>query len=115
MSMTLVLQPKMSEKSYALSKEKNVFVFKVPKNANKHQVGKAVSEQYKVTVASVNIANSKGKSKRTVSKRTRAINGKQNDYKKAYVTVGKGQSLPIFAAIEEADRKAKQPKIKGAK
>jgi large subunit ribosomal protein L23 len=111
----MVLKPRMSEKTYALSQAKNVYVFGVPKSANKHTVAEAVTAQFKVTVEAVNIVNQKGKSKRTVRKNGRPIAGRQSDVKKAYVTVKSGQNIPIFAAVEESEKKAQKAQEKAAK
>lgn len=104
MSATIVLKPRMSEKSYALSQVRNVFVFDVPGDANKHTVARAVTTQFGVTVEAVNISNAKGKAKRTVRKGGRQSMGRQSDVKKAYVTIAEGQSIPVFAAVEEAEK-----------
>ncbi len=109
MSKTMILRPRMSEKTYAQS-QAQTYVFVVPKEANKHSVARAVEAQFEVTVTNVNILNQKGKAKRTVSKGGRRVaKGSQSDVKKAYVTLSEGQSLPIFEAIEEAE--AKEEKI----
>jgi len=110
---SIVLRPRMSEKSYGLSQTVRTYVFDVPGNVNKHSVARAIAEQYEVTVQSVNIANISGKAKRTVRKGGRQVKGRESDVKKAYVTLTEGQSLPIFNAIEEADAKeeATQAKI----
>lgn len=105
MDKTRILNPRLSEKAYGLSQVRNTYVFDVPKDANKHSVARAVSAQFNVTVTNVNIANIDGKAKRTIRKGGRAAAGKQNDVKKAYVTLLAGDTLPLFAAIEEADAK----------
>ncbi len=104
-NLAIVLKPRVSEKAYGLSQVKNTYVFDVDGSANKHTVARAVSEQYKVTVTEVNIVNVRGKVKRTVRKGGRPSLGRQSDVKKAYVTLKAGDSLPIFAAIEEAEAK----------
>lgn len=105
MSKTMILRPRMSEKTYAES-QAAVYVFVVPKEANKHSVARAVEAQFEVTVTNVNILNQKGKAKRTISRGGRRVaNGSQSDFKKAYVTLAEGQSLPIFEAVEEAEAK----------
>ncbi len=107
MSKTLVLRPRLSEKTYGLS-ESRVYVVDVPKVANKHTVARAMEAQFEVKVNRVNIANIKGKSKRVISitgKRMKNAEGRQNDIKKAYVTLAEGHSLPFFAAIEEEGQK----------
>ena len=101
--MSAVLKPRMSEKTYALS-EQGVFVFDVDSNMNKHQVAEAVAKTYDVTVEKVNIAIAKGKAKRVYRNR-RFENGRRSDIKKAYVTLKEGDSIPIFAAVEDGGDK----------
>jgi large subunit ribosomal protein L23 len=100
-----VLKPRMSEKAYGVSQTKNTYVFDVDGDTNKHSVARAVSEQYSVTVTAVRVVNVKGKVKRTIRKGGRPTMGRQSDTKKAYVTLKSGDTLPIFAAIEEAEAK----------
>ena len=115
MSKTIVMRPRLSEKTYGLS-EQRVYVIEVPGNVNKHSVARAIEAQFEVKVAKVNILNVRGKTKRIVSitgKRTKYADGKRSDIKKAYVTLAEGHSLPFFAAVEEAEAKeqATQEKI----
>lgn len=98
--MSIVLKPRMSEKTYAHS-EKGVFVFVADKDLNKHQIAEAVEQTYDVEVVSVNIVVQKGKTKRLYRNR-KYERGTRSDLKKAYVTLKEGQSIPIFAAVEEA-------------
>jgi len=108
MSKTLFIKPRLSEQTYALAQKDRVYVFDIPKNINKQIIAKAVADQFEVTVESVNIANSKGKAKRTISitgKRRSNVIGARKDIGKAYVKLAKGFSLPVFAAVEEAESK----------
>jgi large subunit ribosomal protein L23 len=118
MSKTMLLKPRLSEKTYALSTGR-VYVFDVPKAANKHDIARAVAAQFEVIVSTVRITNIAGKAKRTISlsgKRVAAgAGGKQVDRKKAYVTLAEGQSLPFFAAVEEAEEKQEETQEKVAK
>lgn len=118
MSKQTLLKPRLSEKTYALSTS-SVYVFDVPKGVNKHDVARSVTEQFEVKVISVRIANISGKAKRTISlsgKRVAQGNGgKQNDKRKAYVTLAEGSSLPFFAAVEEAEEKQEEAQEKVAK
>lgn len=107
---SVTLKPRISEKSYGLSEKQNVFVFEVPKSANKHTVAKAVSAQFEVTVTKVNISNAKGKSKRTIVKRSRPILGKESDVKKAYVTIKDGGSIPVFPSSDPKSKPKKEAK-----
>lgn len=107
MSKSLILRPRLSEKTYAQS-ESRVYVVEVPASINKHDVARAIEAQFDVKVNKVNITNVKGKTKRTMSvtgKRYLNSNGKRSDVKKAYVTLAEGNSLPFFAAIEEEEQK----------
>ncbi len=106
MSKTMILRPRISEKAYAHSQEKNVYVFMVPTDSNKATVADAVEAQFGVTVETVNLLNVKGKTKRTYRRGGRFSMGKRADVKKAYVTVKEGDNIPVFAAEEEADNKA---------
>ena len=116
MSQLIVLKPRLSEKAYGLTHTTNTYVFQVPNDANKHTVAEAVAEQFKVGVVSVNITNVAGKAKRTyMNKRGKFVIGSRNDIKKAYVTLVKGESIPIFAAEEEAAVKAEKVQEKIAK
>jgi large subunit ribosomal protein L23 len=109
MSKTLLVRPRLSEKTYILGKTKNVYVFDVPADANKHTVAAAVEAQFEVKVADVNIVNVKGKVKRLIRKGGRPVMGQRSDIKKAYVALAEGQHLPFFDEPEEdkkADKKA---------
>lgn len=104
----LFLKPRLSEQTYAQAQSARTYVFDVPKDANKHSVARAVAAQFDVKVESVNITIVKGKTKRTISltgRRRGASDGTRSDIKKAYVKLVKGASLPIFAAVEEAEEK----------
>jgi len=109
------LKPRLSEKAYGQS-QTGTYVFDVPSNSNKLTVALAVAEQYEVTVETVNIANINGKAKRTfISRRGKFVRGTRSDVKKAYVTLKEGDSIPIFAAEEEAEAKAQKAEEKAAK
>jgi large subunit ribosomal protein L23 len=100
---TLVIKPRISEKAYGQSMTTRTYVVDVPTNANKDLVVKAMAAQFGVTVTSVNVVVVKGKPKRTVRKGGRPSLGKRSDIKKAYITLKEGDTLPFFAAIEEAN------------
>lgn len=121
MSKSIALKPRMSEKTYALSQAFNVFVFDVPMTVNKDQIKKAVEAQFEVTVTDVRVIIVKGKVARSIriGARTRAnVSGKRADKKKAYVTLKDGDSIPVFAAIDEqvkAEEKVAEKVAKKAK
>ncbi|MCA9324274.1 50S ribosomal protein L23 [Candidatus Saccharibacteria bacterium] len=111
--MSIVLKPRMSEKTYAQS-EKGVFVFDVDGSLNKHQIAEAVEKTYEVTVETVRVVVAKGKTKRLYRNR-RYETGVRQDVKKAYVTLKKGDHIPIFAAIEQAEEEAEKADKKAKK
>ncbi len=108
MDKELILTPILSEKAYGLSQVRNTYVFAVPQGANKHTIARAVSAQYEVAVTEVNVANIQGKAKRTVRKNGRVSKGRQSDTRKAYVTLKAGNSIPLFAALEEQAAQAEK-------
>lgn len=106
------LQPRVSEKAYMLSKDKNVYVFEVPDNSSKQEIAAAVKRQFSVNVTGVNVLISKGKQKRMMNRRGKATHGKRKDIKRAHVTVQEGDTIPVFAAIDEANEKERKAKEK---
>jgi len=64
------------------------YIFKVDKKTNKKEISSIISKLYKVKVESINIINTKPK-----SKRFRGYNGIKSGYKKAIVTIEKGKSI----------------------
>jgi large subunit ribosomal protein L23 len=115
MDKTLYLRPVITEKVYTLAETLRTYVFTVPRSANKHVIADAVSAQFQVTPVNVRVTNVKGKRKRTVRKGGRAVTGQRSDYKKAYVTLQEGDSLPFFAAIKEDEEKEQKAAEKAAK
>lgn len=110
MDKTIVLLPRLSEKTYAVSQLHNVYVFDVPNDSTKHIVARAVEAQFSVGVREVNIVNVKGKMKRTVRKGGRGVQGQRSDSKKAYVTLKAGDKLPFFDEPEGKDAKKAEKK-----
>lgn len=97
------LEPRVSEKGYALSEQSSTYVFNVPKDVNKFDIASAVASQFEVEVMKVRLAGVPGKSVRSYRQRgRRSINAKRTDVRKAYVTLKEGDKLPIYAAIEES-------------
>lgn len=97
--------PHLSEKAYQSSID-GVYVFLVPTTANKAEVTKAIEEEYKVKVTNINLLNRKGKKARSIrlGGKKQPIYGRRVDTKKAYVTVKKGDIIPIEAFQEVSDQ-----------
>jgi ribosomal protein L23 len=101
MSKAMVLKPKVSEKTYMLSEELNTYVFEVPKETSKLEIARAVAAQYEVGVTKVRVASIQGKSLKTYRRKGRVSHkGFRSGVRKAFVTLKKGDKLPIFAAVE---------------
>jgi large subunit ribosomal protein L23 len=88
---TVLLAPRITEKSTRVSESSNQYVFKVTSDSNKTEIKDAVEKLFEVNVESVRIVNVKGKSK-TFKLRS----GKRNDWKKAYVRVQEGQVIDFL-------------------
>lgn len=82
-------RPVITEKATMLS-EQNKIVFRVAADATKTQVKQAVEALFKVNVVRVNTINVEGK-----IKGFRGKLGKREDFKKAIVTLEKGQSIDL--------------------
>ena len=88
-----ILAPMVTEKSTNLS-EQNKIVFKVPSKANKKNLKNSIEKIFKVNVTKINIVN---KQNRTKLARGRKI--KVAGFKKAIITLKKGQSIDLTTGI----------------
>ena len=88
-----IISPIVTEKSTNLS-EQNKIVFKVPFNADKKNLKKNIEKIFKVNVIKVNIIN-----KQNRSKLVRGRKVKISGFKKAIITLKKGQSIDLTAGI----------------
>lgn len=91
----VTLKPVITEKSMSLA-SKGTYMFDVNTRANKPLVAKAVKEQFKVDVIQVRIATTKGK-----IKKFKGVEGQRKDNKRAFVTLKKGQTIPVFEISTE--------------
>ena len=88
-----VISPIVTEKSTSLS-EFNKIVFKVHKNASKNSIKKSIEKIFKVNVVKINTINLKGVTKMIRNKKTF-----KSGYKKAIITLKKGQSIDLATGI----------------
>ena len=86
----LLRRPHITEKSTVLQEMCNQFTFEVATGANKSEVKKAIETLFKVKVARVNIVRLPGKTRRTFGRP-----GETRPWKKAVVTLRKGETLEI--------------------
>ena len=88
-----IISPNITEKSTSLS-EFNKVVFKVNKKANKKLIKKSIEKIYKVNVIKINTINMREKVKIVRNKKAY-----KSGYKKAIVTLKKGQSIDLATGI----------------
>ena len=88
-----ILSPIVTEKSTNLS-EQNKIIFKVPREANKVNLKKNIEKIFKVNVTKINIVNKQNRTKVTRGKKI-----KVQGYKKAIITLKKGQSIDLTTGI----------------
>ena len=88
-----ILSPLVTEKSTNLS-EINKVVFKVNRLANKKSIKKSIEKIFKVNVIKINIIN-----KQRRIKIARGKKAKVRGYKKAIITLKKGQNIDLTTGI----------------
>ena len=88
-----IISPVVTEKSTNLS-EQNKITFKVNSKANKKNLKINVEKIFKVNVTKINIINKKSRIKTTRGKKVRV-----KGYKKAIITLKKGQNIDLTTGI----------------
>ena len=85
--------PLLTEKSTNLS-EQNKVVFKVPASADKKNLKSNIEKIFKVNVTKINIINKQNRTKLTRGKKI-----KVSGFKKAIITLKKGQSIDLTTGV----------------
>ncbi len=88
-----ILSPLVTEKTTNLS-EQNKVIFKVPASANKKNLKTNIEKIFKVNVTKVNIINKQNRTKLTRGKKV-----KVSGFKKAIITLKKGQSIDLTTGV----------------
>ena len=88
-----IISPLITEKATNLS-EQNKIIFKVPREANKNNLKKNIEKIFKVNVTKINIINKKSRIKLTKGRKI-----KVSGYKKAIITLKKGQNIDLTTGI----------------
>jgi large subunit ribosomal protein L23 len=86
----LIKRPVVTEKSTTLQDLRNQYTFEVAPAANKSEVRKAIETLFKVKVLKVNVVSLPGKTRRAFGRP-----GQTRPWKKAIVTLRKGDSIEI--------------------
>jgi large subunit ribosomal protein L23 len=95
--MSILKKPLVTEKVSALN-EKGKYGFLVDADANKVEIKKAVEKQYGVNVERVNTMTIMGKMKTRYTK-TGILSGRQQNYKKAIVTLAEGEVIDFYSNV----------------
>ena len=88
----IVKGPLLSEESTIQRTAKNHYTFRVDPRANKRQIRDAVEKIFNVKVVAVNTMNCQGK---VSGRRGRGVPGHHPDWKKAIVTLRKGDAIDL--------------------
>jgi len=88
-----ILSPMVTEKSTNML-DQNKIVFKVPTGANKVNLKNNIEKIWKVNVTKINIINKKTRTKMSKGKKV-----KVRGFKKAIITLKKGQSIDLTTGI----------------
>ena len=89
----ILVKPLITEKATNLASE-NKYVFVVSGRANKIEVAKAIKAVYGVKPLKINIVNVSGKKVRRGK-----ISGVRSDWRKAIVTLSKGEAIKIYEGV----------------
>ena len=93
----VIIRPVVSEKSYVLA-EAGKYTFRVHDKAHKTQIRQAIESLFDIKVLGVRTASVKSKPKRRGQ-----TSGRSRQWKKAYVQVRPGDTIPIFQGLGEAE------------
>ena len=88
-----IVAPVITEKA-TMASESNQFVFRVARSATKPQIKAAIEKLFDVKVTAVNTLVRKGK-----TKAFRGVRGRQQDVKKAIVTLRDGDRIDVTAGL----------------
>lgn len=89
----ILARPLVTEKGSMLNAA-GKYIFEVAKEANKIEIAKAISEVYGVKPIDINVINYEGKKARRGK-----ITGKRKNWKKAIITLPKGESIQVYEGV----------------
>ena len=96
--MDVLIKPVVTEKMNKMTERFNRYGFIVKRDATKSEIKKAVESLYNVSVDSVNTMIYNGKKKSRFTK-SGVILGRTKTYKKAIVTLVKGDTIDFYSNI----------------
>ena len=94
----VLVRPVITEKTTDQIEEKNIYTFIVNKDANKHEIARAVEKMWDVTVTDVRTMNYAGKAKRSILGRAHKnwALGRRPSFKKAVVQLAEGDHIEFY-------------------
>ena len=90
--MNVLIGPHVTEKTSLAMQNNNQYTFRVRRNATKTDIKAAVELMFEVKVSGVQVVNEPGKARRFGK-----LQGRTQDWKKAYVSLVKGQAIDYEA------------------
>ena len=90
--MNVLLAPHVTEKTSLAMQNHNQYTFRVRRQATKTDIKQAVELMFDVKVRGVQVVNEPGK-----ARRFGRIQGRTQDWKKAYVSLAEGQTIDYEA------------------
>ena len=90
--MSVLIAPHVTEKTSLAMQNHNQYTFRVRREATKTDIKKAVELMFDVKVAGVQVVNEPGKARKFGK-----IEGRTQDWKKAYVSLAQGQAIDYEA------------------
>jgi large subunit ribosomal protein L23 len=94
----VLVRPVVTEKSTEQTESNNVYTFIVNRDANKHEIAKAIEKTWEVTVLDVRTMRYAGKAKRSILGRIHKnwALGRRPSFKKAVVQLAEGDHIELY-------------------
>jgi|ERR1017187_4959727 large subunit ribosomal protein L23 len=94
----VLIKPILTEKANSQQEKLRRYAFRVDRKANKLEIKKAIEGFYGVTITDVNTVIVPAKHK-TRSTKAGIVEGRKPSYKKALVTLAKGETIDLYSNI----------------
>jgi large subunit ribosomal protein L23 len=91
----ILIRPLYTEKIARLQDSENKYAFEVYRRANKIEIRKEIEKQFDVKVEKIQTMNVRGKIRQQMTRAGR-FHGRRPDWKKAVVTLAKGDQIDLF-------------------
>jgi large subunit ribosomal protein L23 len=91
----ILIRPLYTEKISRLQDAENKYAFEVAKDSNKIQIRREIENKFNVTIINIKTMNNRGKMRQQLTRAGRFY-GRRPNWKKAIVTLAKGQTLDLF-------------------